>query len=75
MSGIDERNGWGIAQWPHAYDGEWTDLALDRIALCNHKWVDTGMIRTFCKECDADGEYDPMTGKTTVVYRKKEDKK
>lgn len=71
MSGIDEKNGWSIPHWPHEYPGEWTDTQ----AFCNHKWVDTGMTKTFCKECDADGEYDPMTGKITVVYKKKEDKK
>jgi hypothetical protein len=75
MSGIDEKNGWSIAHWPHTHDDEWTDLALDRIAMCNHKWVDTGMIRTFCKECDADGDYDPMTGKVTVVFRNKKENK
>lgn len=75
MSGIDEKNGWSIPHWPHAYDGEWTDEQYSRSQYCQHKWVDTGMIKTFCKECDADGEYDPMTGKTTVVYRPKEKEK
>ena len=75
MSGIDEKNGWGIAHWPHTHEEGWADLHADRIALCKHMWVDTGMIMTFCKECDVDGEYDPMTGKVTIVHKKKEDKK
>ena len=36
-----------------------------------HTWVDTGMRRTFCKTCDADGDLDPMTGIVTVVFRAK----
>jgi hypothetical protein len=69
MSGIDEKNGWSIAHWPHTHEEGWADLHADRIALCKHMWVDTGMIKTFCKECDADGEYDPMTGKVTVIHK------
>lgn len=22
---------------------------------CSHEWVDTGMLRTYCKKCDVDG--------------------
>jgi len=69
MSGIDEKNGWSIPHWPYAYDGEWTDEQYNRSQYCQHKWVDTGMRKTFCKECDVEGDYDPMTGKITVIHK------
>jgi len=68
MSGVDEKKGWSIPHWPTS-DTEWTEYDTERSYFCEHKWVDTGMRRTFCKECNADGDYDPMTGKITVVYR------
>lgn len=69
MSGIDEKNGWSIPHWPHTYDGEWTEDQYNRSQYCQHKWIDTGMRKTFCKECDVEGDYDPMTGKITVVHK------
>jgi hypothetical protein len=73
MSGVDEKNGWGISNWPNSQDNEWLDWQLEKIHHCSHKWVDTGMIKTFCKECDADGEYNPMTGQVTVIFRNKKE--
>ena len=67
MSGIDEKNGWGIPYWPTQYGSEDTDWIYN----CKHLWVDTGMRKTFCKHCDVEGDYDPMTGQVTVVFKEK----
>jgi len=77
MSGIDEKNGWSIPHWAANYDSDWTEWHQERVYSCQHKWIDTGMRKTFCKECDAEGDYDPMTGRVTLVERpvKKEEKK
>ena len=73
MSGIDEKNGWSIPHWPNQYDGEWTDWKMEKALHCQHKWIDTGMRKTFCKHCDVEGDYDPMTGNVTVVFKNKEE--
>lgn len=68
-SDIDEKNGWGQEAWTFngniRYEEEWT-------YQCQHKWIDTGMRKTFCKHCDAEGELDPMTGQVTLVFKNKE---
>lgn len=68
MSGIDEKNGWSIPHWPANFDINYDE---EKIHYCTHKWVDTGMRKTFCKECNVEGDYDPMTGKITIVFKEK----
>ena len=71
VSGVDEKKGWSIPHWPTS-DTDWSDYNREKSYFCEHKWVDTGMRRTFCKECDIDGDYDPMTGKVTAIFKSKE---
>lgn len=70
VSGADEKNGWWLPTWPTS-DTEWTEYQKEKAHFCQHKWVDTGMRKTFCKECDIDGDYDPMTGQVTVIWKEK----
>ena len=72
-SDIDEKNGWGHPGW--TFNGNIRFEGKLTYHQCQHKWIDTGMRKTFCKHCDVDGELDPMTGQVTVVMRNKEDKK
>lgn len=65
---VDEKNGWSIPHWPQG-DAEWMDYKRDRAYFCEHKWADTGMRKTFCKECDVDGELDPMTGQVRIIMK------
>lgn len=71
MSGVDEKTGWGVPHWPTEYgstDDDW-------VYNCQHKWVDTGMRKTFCKHCNVEGDYNPMTGQVSIVMKKKEEDK
>lgn len=62
---------------PDSYGGY--DSNKDKWKYCNHKWIDTGMVRTYCKHCDVRGNKNTMSGEVTVVpddeEEKKEDKK
>ena len=68
MSGVDEKNGWRVPHWPQG-DSDWLEYHKEKVHFCQHKWVDTGMRKTFCKECDVEGDYDPMTGQVSVVWK------
>jgi hypothetical protein len=68
MSGVDEKNGWSVPHWPQG-DSDWLEYHKEKVHFCQHKWVDTGMRKTFCKECDVEGDYNPMTGQVSVVWK------
>lgn len=75
MSGIDEKNGWQIPHWPNNFGWEDDDWKREKVFQCQHKWIDTGMRKTFCKHCEVEGDYNPMTGHVTVVYKENKDGK
>lgn len=65
---------WGLPHVLQSIDWNTPYGYYDPCAYRGHKWVETGSCRTWCKECDVDGDLDPMTGLVTVVFRDKSDK-
>lgn len=62
----------GKGKWdqPHSFY-DWTSPYGYSPCLGGHQWIPTGTRRTWCKECDADGDLDPLTGIVTIVFRDK----
>jgi len=57
---------WGL---PHIPYDDWEEAykPAAKWKYCMHKWIDTGMRRTYCKWCDVRGDRDVWTGDVTVI--------
>lgn len=52
----------GLKSWSDVYPKEKPDKED-----CAHSIVDTGTLKSFCKNCDADAEFNRVTGKYEIT--------
>lgn len=80
MQSAEENNtgdsGWSIPHLPFSSE-DWDSYYSNRKRRCGmdqHKFIDTGMRRTYCKLCDQRADIDYMTGVVTLLVDSEEEK-
>lgn len=65
---------WGMPHQPVLTYEDWDNpygFGTTSTYHCDHKWVNTGTLKSFCKHCDADGEWDSEKCEYKLVVKEK----